>query len=120
MKYDDLQPSEQMYFRFLKHAQAFKTKVNGHALTPSDACFLEEVVLRDFENRPLTVSEALTLTHLGSSATLHKRLKRLREWDLLDIQKKASDHRTKYLIATPLTIAHFERMGEAVQKALHG
>jgi hypothetical protein len=39
---------------------------------------------------------------------------------LLDIQKKASDHRTKYLIATPLTIAHFERMGEAVQKALHG
>jgi hypothetical protein len=106
--------------RFLKRSQSFKTTVNGHELTPSDACLLEEVVLRDFENRPLTVSEALTLKHLGSSATLHKRLKRLREWDFLDVQKKASDHRTKYLIATPLTIAHFERMGEAVQKALHG
>jgi len=51
---------------------------------------------------------------------LHKRIKRLRHAGLLSFKQEDTDHRTKYLIATPLATLHFERMGEAMHKALHG
>lgn len=108
----------QLYIRFLKLVQGVQISPNGKDLTPPEMHLLEDVALRHFEDRPYTVSEAQALQHQGSPATLHKRLKRLRDWGLLRFEQHPSDHRTKYLAATPLTIAHFERMSDAMALAL--
>ncbi|WP_295523509.1 hypothetical protein [Limnohabitans sp. Rim8] len=120
MKRDDFQPSGQKYLRFLKLTQSVKSTHIGVQLTPMETHVLQEVALRYFEERALTVSEALALKDLGSPATMHKRIKRLRHAGLLSFKQEDTDHRTKYLIATPLATLHFERMGEAMHKALHG
>jgi DNA-binding MarR family transcriptional regulator len=116
----DPRANEQLYIRFLKLVQAQKISPSGKELTPPEMHLLEDVALRHFESRPYTVSEALALHHLGSPATLHKRLKRLRDWGFLGYEQHPSDHRTKYLVATALTIAHFERMSDAMALALQG
>ena len=110
-----LDPAQQLYFRFLTRAQSLDKQQGVAALVPSEAHLLQEVVLRDFERRAFTVSEALAMKHLGSPATLHKRLLRLRAAGLLSYKKDVTDHRTKYLIATPLAMQHYERMGEVMQ-----
>lgn len=116
----DPRANAQLYIRFLTLTQAQKISPNGKDLTPPERHLLEDVALRHFENRAYTVSEALALHHLGSPATLHKRLKRLRDWGLLSFEQDPSDHRTKYLVATPLTIAHFDRMSQAMALAMQG
>lgn len=110
----------QLYIQFLRCSQAVQNIYKDNALKPVDNHFLKEVVLRDFEGRAFSVSEALALNHLGSPATLHKRLQRLRDAGLLSVRQEDKDQRTKYLIATPLAIQYFERMGDAMQKAIHG
>lgn len=116
----DPRANAQLYIRFLTLTQAQKISPNGKDLTPPELHLLEDVALRHFENRAYTVSEALALHHLGSPATLHKRLKRLRDWGLLSFEQDPSDHRTKYLVATPLTIAHLDRMSQAMALAMQG
>ena len=110
-----LDPARQLYFRFLTLAQSLSQQHGVAALAPSEAQLLQEVVLRDFERRAFTISQALAMKHLGSPATLHKRLLRLRAAGLLDYKKDVTDHRTKYLIATPLAMQHYARMGEVMQ-----
>jgi DNA-binding MarR family transcriptional regulator len=120
MKHTDLQANHRMFFRFLKLTQEVNRKLLDSELTPRENHLLQEVVLCYFENRALTVKQALALDELGSPATLHKRIKHLRHVGLLSVRQKETDHRTKYLIATPLAIQHFERMGKVMKQAVEG
>lgn len=120
MKYEDLQPSNTVFFRFLKLAQSIESIPTGAGLTPNEAQLLHEVALSHFEGQTLYVKQALALKELGSPATLHKRILRLRETGFLSVEHKDTDHRTKYLIVTPLAIQYFESLGLAMQKAIHG
>ena len=113
-------PNEQVYLRFLKLSQALKWHPDGQDLTAPEMQLLEDIALRHFENRAYTVSEALALQHMGSPATLHKRLKRLCTGGLLRYERHPEDHRTKFLLVTPLAIAHFERMGDAMHLVMQG
>jgi len=74
--------------------------------------------VHDHENNRLSVRDAMALSHLGSPATLHKRLVRLRNMGLLCAKQKANDRRTKYLSLTPLAFKHFKNLGEALHNAL--
>jgi len=120
MKHADLQPSHQMYFQFIKLMQSVEHKHPASALTPHETHLLQEVVLRYFDDRAFTIRQALALNALGSPATLHKRIKHLRHVGLLSVKQEDTDHRTKYLIATPLAIQHFEHMGAVMQQAIQG
>ena len=66
----------------------------------------------------MTVREAIALAHLGSPATLHKRITRLRQKDLLKTFNQAEDKRAKYLIPTDKTIAMFGVFGKKMNKAI--
>ena len=120
MKVEDLQMGNHLYLRFLGLSRTPKPTHGTPQLSPSETQLLEEVALRDLENNTLSVREAIALSHLGSPATLHKRLRRLRNLDLLAVERKDHDRRTKYLIATPLAIIRFESLGRAMQTALSG
>ncbi len=115
MKSDASDSAVALYMRFLR--DTLTVQPEGW-LSPNDACLLEAVVLRWHDQQPMTVNEAIHLQHLGSPATLHKRLTRLRKMGLLTIEHSDQDRRTKYLVSTPQALDHFHQMGLALQKAL--
>ena len=110
-------PNQTLYERFLKNALSAQALPAGVALHPLESLLLQEVFLRNMDNKPLTVTEAIALNHLASPSTLHKRIMRLKALDLLAMEHPEQDHRTKYLVLTPGAMAHFEALGQAIREA---
>lgn len=67
------------YLRFLQLAKVVQALPDGQEMDANELALLESVVLRWYEDQPMTVREAIGLAALGSPATLHKRITRLRE-----------------------------------------
>jgi hypothetical protein len=65
----------------------------------------------------MTVREAIALDHLGSPATLHKRITRLRQKELLIAFNQDGDRRAKYLIPSEKTLDFYGYLGQNLQKA---
>ena len=82
----------------------------------NESALLQAVVLRWYENKPMTVREAIGLAQLGSPATLHKRITRLREKEMLSTLNLEGDRRAKYLMPTPRTIEYFSHLGQSMQQ----
>lgn len=110
--------SANAYMRFLQLAKSIQELPDGPQLDANEKALLEEIALRWFENRVMTVREAIGLAHLGSPATLHKRITRLRQKDLLKTFNQTEDKRAKYLIPTDKTIALFGDFGKKMSTAI--
>jgi hypothetical protein len=106
------------YMRFLQLARAVQQLPDAPQLDANEKALLEEIVLRWYEDRVMTVREAIGLTHLGSPATLHKRITRLRQKDLLKTFNQPDDKRTKYLIPTDKTMTLFGDFGKKMNSAV--
>ena len=106
------------YMRFLQLARSVQPLPDAPQLDANEKALLEEIVLRWFEKRVMTVREAIGLSHLGSPATLHKRITRLRQKDLLKTFNQTEDKRAKYLIPTDKTIALFGDFGKKMSTAI--
>ena len=110
--------SADAYMRFLQLARSVQELPDAPQLDANEKALLEEIALRWFEIKVMTVREAIALAHLGSPATLHKRITRLRQKDLLKTFNQAEDKRAKYLIPTDKTIAMFGVFGKKMNKAI--
>jgi len=106
------------YMRFLQLARSVQQLPDGPNLDANEKALLEEIALSSFEDRVMTVREAIGLNHLGSPATLHKRIMRLRHKNLLKTFNQSEDKRAKYLISTDQTIAMFGDFGKKMNSAL--
>lgn len=104
--------------RFLRLAKSVQQLPDAPQLDANEKALLEEIALRWFENRVMTVREAIGLSQLGSPATLHKRITRLRQKDLLKTFNQPEDNRAKYLIPTDKTIAMFGNFGKRMNSAI--
>lgn len=104
--------------RFLRLAKSVQQLPDAPQLDANEKALLEEIALRWFENRVMTVREAIGLSQLGSPATLHKRITRLRQKDLLKTFNQPEDKRAKYLIPTDKTIAMFGNFGKRMNSAI--
>ena len=104
--------------RFLQLAKSVQQLPDAPQLDSNEKALLEEIALRWFENRVMTVREAIGLSQLGSPATLHKRITRLRQKDLLKTFNQPEDKRAKYLIPTDKTIAMFGNFGKRMNSAI--
>jgi hypothetical protein len=106
------------YMRFLQLARSVQQLPDAPQLDANEKALLEEIALCWFENRVMTVREAIGLSNLGSPATLHKRITRLRQKDLLKTFNQPEDKRAKYLIPTDKTIAMFGNFGKNMNSAV--
>ena len=106
------------YMRFLQLARSVQRLPDAPQLDANEKALLEEIVLCWFENRVMTVRQAIGLSNLGSPATLHKRITRLRQKDLLKTFNQPEDKRAKYLIPTDKTIAMFGNFGKNMNSAV--
>jgi DNA-binding MarR family transcriptional regulator len=109
-------PLATAYFRFLQLARAVDTLPEGSELDANELALLESVVLHWHEGNPMTVRQAIGLSTLGSPATLHKRITRLRQKGLLENHSEPGDRRAKFLLPTPQALEYFHRLGQTMQQ----
>jgi DNA-binding MarR family transcriptional regulator len=95
----------------LQLAKAIQSLPESPLLDANENALLEAIAVHWYEERPMTVRAAIGLAHLGSPATLHKRITRLRAKDLVQTFNQANDKRAKYLIPTDKTLAMFSDYG---------
>ena len=86
-------------------------------IDPNETALLEIVILRWAKGAPMTVRQTIAMAHLGSPATLHKRLMRLRAKNYLQLQDVAGDRRVKQLVAGARGVPYIETMGRHLLKA---
>ncbi len=109
-------PLASAYFRFLQLARAVEALPDGALMDANESALLEAVVLRWHEGHPMTVREAINLATLGSPATLHKRITRLRNKALLDTFSEPGDRRAKFLVPTQQALDYFHHLGQSLQQ----
>ena len=106
-------PLSLAYFRFLQLSRSLKAR-DCLELSPFQLALLESIALAWHEGSPMAVGEAITLTELGSPATLHKRLAELRQSGFIKVKTIASDRRTKLLVPTEKAIQYFDQLGQVM------
>ena len=106
------------YLRFLQLAKAIQNLPDAPLLDANENALLEAIALRWYEQKPMTVREAIALSDLGSPATLHKRITRLRDRDLVKTFSQVDDKRAKFLIPTEKSLAMFNDYGKKMSSAL--
>ena len=110
-------PFASAYLRFLQLAKVIQALPDGMEMDANEKALLQAVVLRWYEGEPMTVREAIGLFELGSPATLHKRITRLRDKDMLSTLNQEGDRRAKFLIPTQRTLDYFSHLGQSMQQA---
>jgi hypothetical protein len=110
-------PFAAAYLRFLQLAKVIQALPDGMEMDANEKALLQAVVLRWYEGQPMTVREAIALDDLGSPATLHKRITRLREKEMLSTLNLEGDRRAKFLIPTQRTLDYFSHLGQSMQAA---
>lgn len=110
-------PFASAYLRFLQLARAVQALPDGEDMDANELALLEAVVLRWHDGAPMTVREAIGLERLGSPATLHKRITRLRDKDMLSNMNNDGDRRAKYLAPTARSMAYFDHLGQSLTQA---
>lgn len=109
-------PLASAYLRFLQLARAVQELPDGSGMDANETALLEAVVLRWHEGQAMTVREAISLEHLGSPATLHKRITRLRSKDMLATYSEPGDRRAKFLVPTQQALDYFHHLGQSMQQ----
>ncbi len=89
--------SNMAYLRFLQIISAIDELPSMVDLDLHEKALFDVLCLHWSRGQPLTVSDAINQPQLGSSATLHKRLKRLISKDLIVAKHNGVNRRTKHL-----------------------
>ena len=110
-------PFAMAYLRFLSRvaqAEAHEPGPDQQTLDPNEKAIMELAILRWAQQSPLTVRQAIGHAYLGSPATLHKRLKQLRQKNYLKLEDVAGDRRAKFLVPGPNGLAYLNNMGRHI------
>jgi DNA-binding MarR family transcriptional regulator len=105
-----------VYLRFLNLSQAIASEFEGLDLTALR--LLETIAVAHTQGKPLTVTDAMSLSAIASPATLHRKIDALREAGLIDQIFEGTNRRTKYLAPTKAAAKYFDSMGKAMTTAL--
>jgi hypothetical protein len=104
------------YLRFLQFAAAVELLPGMDSFDPNEKALFEEIMLAWSKNA--TVRQAIGIERLGSPATLHKRVTRLRQMELLEAASMGTDRRTKFLVPTRKGLEYADAIGQAYSMSL--
>lgn len=108
-----------IYLRFLQLTEAIRGLPSLPVLDPLEEKILEFVARTTQKNERLSVRDMMAQSELGSPATLHARLKSMREKGWLTLGD-TEDTRRKQIELTPAALKHFDKLAEAFAKASKG
>lgn len=109
--------NQAIYLRFLSLLHAIEGKGELPQLDLDAKKLLEVIAVQHSHGHPLTVTDAMALSHVASPATIHRKLDLLREIGMIETHFEGSNRRTKYLKPTPQAEKYFTTVGEVMQKA---
>jgi len=81
--------------------------------------FLDEIALKVSDGIEMTVGDALSLTHLGATATLHRKITCLLNLNLISLDHKGTDRRTKYLKLTSTSLKYYEDLSNLISEKIY-
>jgi hypothetical protein len=113
MKNKDLQ---EIYFRFLNLVRAVEELPSFPKLDATEMELLNEVASRWKKGERLLVSDAIAKREIGSPATLHARLKQLRDKDMVSYVIE-TDGRKKYIEPTESALKYFSQISNCMIEA---
>jgi len=112
------QMSKNIYLRFLTLLQTIEGKGELPSLDLDAKKLLETIAVQHFQGKSLTVTEAMTLSHIASPATIHRKLNVLREIGLIETLHEGKNRRTKYLVPTAQANRYFDEHSNIMHQAL--
>jgi DNA-binding MarR family transcriptional regulator len=106
------------YIRFLNLINSMGS-ING--VKKPDAIggqLLEAVMLANSEKQEILVGDLLKMSHIGSQATLHGRVKNLSKMGFFLLVTDTLDGRKKKVIPTKLATKYYENLSKLLAKAV--
>jgi hypothetical protein len=104
------------YFRFTQLLVTLENSPSFPKLDDVEGKLLHSIALATRSGQALLVGDIIFSNKLGSPATLHKRLGKLIEKDLIQYAED-TDARKKFLELTPKSQKYFNKLGECLLKA---
>ncbi|SEF11888.1 hypothetical protein SAMN02787142_7788 [Burkholderia sp. WP9] len=107
-----------VYMRFLQlAAEPLRASPGLSALDPLEARILQAVALSRQTGERLSVRDMMAKSELGSPATLHARLKSMREKGWIRLGD-TEDSRRKQLKLTPAALLHLDWLAQCIVTAM--
>lgn len=101
---------------YLIFLAALEKNNQHHDLDSIDVLLLSFITKASGENRLLNVKDLLSLKEVASQATIHGRLKKLIDKDLIQLKVNSSDGRLKEVELTKLGQRRNELLSKAIEK----
>jgi hypothetical protein len=105
------------YLNFVNLVRALAEKEAIPVLDASTKQLLDEIALFQQREKAMTVTELMSLAHIASPATLHRKFTQLLDLGLVDAVFKDRNRRTKYVLLTDDGQAYFKAIDRAFEQA---
>jgi hypothetical protein len=89
------------------------------SLDPESERLLEAITIAYNARKPYTVTQLMKLVHIGSTATLHRRMIYLIKLKLINQEFLGPTKRFKHLIPSELAIIYFQEMNSIYLKSIN-
>jgi len=103
------------YFKFLNLIKTLSNE-DIDQLDIETKVFLDEIAIRHHNCIDFTVGEAISLSQLGSTATLHRRISTLLGLDLISLEYQGANRRTKYIKLTPRSLKYYQDLACLIEE----
>ena len=108
-----------LYLKFLQNIASLEPIQLKHKdLSPTAILLLNEIAVKDFEQYPLNVTQAMEFYELGSPATLHRKINELLNAGMIEFRSVGKNRCTKYLFLTQAARDYFQIKNDAMLKAV--
>jgi len=108
------------YIRFLNYLDSLDRLNPGKKLDSIEEQLLNRITLSASQGKDLLVGDLISLSELGSPATLHGRIKNLVVMGYVKLNEDKADGRKKFVITTAKALKHYEHLSACLEKALNG
>ena len=110
-----------VYLKFLQNISSLEPIQLKHKdLSPTAILLLNEIAVKDFEDQPLKVTQAMGFNALGSPANLHRKLDELLDAGMISFSYNGNNRRTKYITLTQTAFDYFQTKSKAMVQAVEG
>ena len=112
-------PHTNIYIDFLSLCEQKSAAIHQYSahISPNLLALFAMVAITHARDESMTVSQAMALPNMASSAAIHKRIDDLREAGMINLVFKENDRRTKYLILTEKGNRYLKFMGQLLRHA---
>ena len=111
-----MQTTKTSYLRFLNLIDAIDRMNPGKKLDCTEEDLLDKIVLASYAKKVILVGDLISLSELGSQATLHGRLKNLSAMGYIKMAANV-DGRKKEVVPTKMALKRYEEISKCLEKA---